>query len=49
MPRWVVCDYELNFLDAEPAFDLLFSGDGLQYALVALVIDESVDLVTGGE
>ena len=40
---------ELNFLDAEPAFDLLFAGYGLHDAFEAFVIDELVDLVAAGE
>jgi hypothetical protein len=49
LPGGVQSDDKADFLDARPSFQLLLAGDGLEDQGVALVVDEFIDVIAGGE
>ncbi len=48
-PLGIYGNDERDFLDSQPAFDLLFALDGVAYVVEAFEIHQAVELVLGGE
>src|SRR5258708_17316345 len=49
LPLGIHGNDQRDFLDSQPAFDLLFALDGIAYVVEAFEIPQAVELVLGGE
>src|SRR5260370_17219041 len=49
LPLGIHGNDQRDFLDSQPAFDLLFALDGVAYVVEAFEIHQAVELVLGGE